>query len=1052
MSKNQKPQGPRHVSVASIDTNASGIAESTISLGLSRFPEPPSSIPSTPPRSNSDSLPPNSTSFSATSIRSATELRKARLQERPSNPPVTSTRFANSGHSFKPTNRSVGSTADTPQPSSSSRVLSPYDWHDGASSIDVDATEDRLLPTSFITSLLQENKDLRKAKRASYASEAFSGISEMTYPPLVNRSGNDNMVSGDYSSGRIPPYRRPQDYRSPPSAYPQPTMADNRMSGDSETLHSVQGYPSFARTASPSKTVPTPGISVVGETPTTLHSNRSGSSQISSTQDSDTITSLTKGYQNKLSTTYETGDELTVDYKTFNPTYSPALPSTAGTQRRFLRDSSRQDATRNSLHSHQSAAPSFISRISGISLRRIFTWRKVKPLPPVPMVPDMSLAVQNAHRKQEESAPLADLVNRAGVLRDLLDKGQHPHDSLNSYHVLPGPDPPTLNEAFEAEARKTKYSDFPQITHLSPLHKEQSQSVHHLTSSNMDTRKRRRMWVGFAIVLIAALVAIGTGVGVTVGRKKQPQFNCSGNFTGSACNLDASCVCTSTSGCNGLAQNVIDLLPVVNQEFSTNITSSSAYSSIWMMQGSPTTGSCASQALLVDVGSGLDQKTYPNRTQWTQAALLWNAVQTQDMNSAQKMKNFVQALPWKNIAGADGPVEADSAFSTTISGFTYNFASQSLTEPPASFVTLGQPTNAQIAKVSAGTQATLDRMYSYAQASATQRQSALMKYWTSVLLQSADDLTVFKTALSVSPIMLPFNASSPSIRNLYVSSPSASFPPPLSCFPGLSNATLQEINTVESIVFGLQAAVSATQFNPACYPDRPIYGVLDVLRLRLPFLDSQTGVARQAVVLTRDANPRVVLHNGQVFSAISNATATPTTIPSTQLDPRQFGTLSLSDHVILQYLISIPDITIANALVKFVLDTTTKAPVPPDMTSALLQSLPSLPVLEVAVFGDVQPSDLTSTVSPFTNPSGSLFFGSPDGTALRNWTINSISGPVVWTQNATSPLVVRDKSLDPNTTITKTWDAASLAISFNVTNVTLATITTVLQGTNDFSP
>jgi hypothetical protein len=170
-----------------------------------------------------------------------------------------------------------------------------------------------------------------------------------------------------------------------------------------------------------------------------------------------------------------------------------------------------------------------------------------------------------------------------------------------------------------------------------------------------------------------------------------------------------------------------------------------------------------------------------------------------------------------------------------------------------------------------------------------------------------------------------------------------------------------------------------------------------------------------------------------------------------QLDQRQYGTLNLSDHVILQYLSSFPDVDTANALINFVLDSATKAPIPPDRYSALFQSLPSLPILEAAVFGDVLPSDLTSTVAPFASPSGALFFGSEDGSALRNWTINTVGGSVVWTENATSPLVIRDKSLG-NTTITQTWNAIALAIAHNIPGIGLSNITKTFQGTQDFSP
>jgi hypothetical protein len=304
-------------------------------------------------------------------------------------------------------------------------------------------------------------------------------------------------------------------------------------------------------------------------------------------------------------------------------------------------------------------------------------------------------------------------------------------------------------------------------------------------------------------------------------------------------------------------------------------------------------------------------------------------------------------------------------------------------------------------------------------------------------------------ALSVSPVLMPFNASSPSIRTLYSNSTSSLFPPPLACFPDLTSEVQQQINSVETGVFDLQPIANTTsEFDTSCYQDRPVYGVLDVLRLRLPFLDSQTGTAKQAVVLARFANPRVVLYQGPMFSAAPNVIYTPTL---SQLDARQYGTLSLFDHVVLRYLTSMPDVNTASAIVSFVLNAAANSSIPPDQSSPSFQSLQSIPFLEVAVFDDVGPPDLTSTVASFTTSSDTLFFGSADGTDLRNWTINTVGGPVVWSENATSPLVVRDSSLG-NTTITQTWDAISIAISNNISGIGLVNITTTLQGTQDFSP
>jgi hypothetical protein len=157
---------------------------------------------------------------------------------------------------------------------------------------------------------------------------------------------------------------------------------------------------------------------------------------------------------------------------------------------------------------------------------------------------------------------------------------------------------------------------------------------------------------------------------------------------------------------------------MVNQDFDTNISLTSAYNDLWIMEGSPTTSNCASQALLVDIGNGNAQRLYPNRTQWAQTALLWNSIQTQNMTAAGQLQQFVQKIPWTSLGTTDGPTStanSEPEFSTTVAGFTFNFASQTVTQPSASFVTLGQPTDAQISRVSSQTKTTLDRMYAFAQ-------------------------------------------------------------------------------------------------------------------------------------------------------------------------------------------------------------------------------------------------------------------------------------------------------------------------------------------------
>jgi len=398
------------------------------------------------------------------------------------------------------------------------------------------------------------------------------------------------------------------------------------------------------------------------------------------------------------------------------------------------------------------------------------------------------------------------------------------------------------------------------------------------------------------------------------------------------------------------------------------------------------------------------------------------------------------------LAASTGIDTSPAAFSLTSTGFIYDFVAQTVTQPNATFINNGQPTSAQISQVGSTAQSALDRMYTYALASSTQRQDALSTYWRSVLNQNPADLGVFISTISASPILVPFDATSPNVANLLTTSKSAPFPPPLACYPGLNSTQIQQVNTMETLVFGLPPVSAATQFNTSCFADRPIYGVLDVLQLRLPFIDSWTGVAKQAAVLTADVRPRVVVYSGEVLSALPNAPNATTM----QTNPLQYGTLGDFNHVILNYISSIPDVNVATALVKFVLSSPA---VPPTNTSTLFQSLASIPVLEVGILGTISPSDISSSVSSFTTPSGNLFFGSDQATLFRNWTITGTGTSVAWTEFASSPEVVRDSSYD-SSVFNQVWNAVSTYLHTSNPGVTVgvSNITQSFEQTGSFSP
>lgn len=449
---------------------------------------------------------------------------------------------------------------------------------------------------------------------------------------------------------------------------------------------------------------------------------------------------------------------------------------------------------------------------------------------------------------------------------------------------------------------------------------------------------------------------------------------------------------------------------------------------------------CAAQARLVDVSPALDSQTVPNRTDWAQSALLWSFVLSQNASAVDEIRNFIEKAHWKSLSG-DGPVTGHSSgFSTTQLGYTFDFAAQTLSEPSVSFVEDGQPSSPQLAEVNGVALAALNRMYTFASgtlligksvpdgnadglvttASSTLRSTALSDYWEYVLQQDPRDLLSFVSQLISSPILLPFDATETAgnspVSSLLTNSNSAPFPPPLGCYPGLTQSQLGLITNLETSVFGLSSPSTQTNFDDPCFADRPVYGVLDVLRLRLPFRDSQTGLAKQAAILSHDASPRVVIYNGQVLSGLpdSNTASIPTT------DPRRFGTLNHINHILLDFFEAIPDVNVATQFVDYVLS----SPVtPPSNDTVLGQSLNIIPTLEAAVFGSITPPDVAGVVSSFTTPSGGLFFGTDQSLAVREWAIAATKTSVTWTQFSNSPLIVNDDSFT-DTAFNAVWDPA----------------------------
>jgi hypothetical protein len=227
-----------------------------------------------------------------------------------------------------------------------------------------------------------------------------------------------------------------------------------------------------------------------------------------------------------------------------------------------------------------------------------------------------------------------------------------------------------------------------------------------------------------------------------------------------------------------------------------------------------------------------------------------------------------------------------------------------------------------------------------------------------------------------------------------------------------------------------------------------VYGIVDLLRLRLPFPDERQGVGLQAAVISQEAKVRAIVYSGEILSALPDATSLPS-LSALSTDPREFGTLDFMDHVLLNYLSSISNTTLTNELIALVLSS---GPAPPSNTSDLAQTLPSLPVLEFALFGSVKPQDIAGSVSSFSTPSGSLFFGSGAGQTFREWALVNTSAQVAWTENSLSEQVVHEGA-QTNSEFESVWTPASKLVSQGSTDASdVGGVVASLESFGLFSP
>jgi len=176
--------------------------------------------------------------------------------------------------------------------------------------------------------------------------------------------------------------------------------------------------------------------------------------------------------------------------------------------------------------------------------------------------------------------------------------------------------------------------------------------------------------------------------------------------------------------------------------------------------------------------------------------------------------------------------------------------------------------------------------------------------------------------------------------------------------------------------------------------DRPLYGVFNLLNLRLPFpsSDQRSSLPQQSLVLKSSTIvDRITVHAGELL--VAGPLAAAPSSPSLPATPERFGLLSRLDHILLDFLTVVP-VSTANDFVDYVLSSPS-APPSASTYPSLLDN--SLPLLEVQLWGGLQYGDidcarssLVGTASSSSSASApALFFGSSAGDAWRSWALSN---------------------------------------------------------------
>jgi hypothetical protein len=322
--------------------------------------------------------------------------------------------------------------------------------------------------------------------------------------------------------------------------------------------------------------------------------------------------------------------------------------------------------------------------------------------------------------------------------------------------------------------------------------------------------------------------------------------NCAPGYIGAFCQLDSTCVCPDGgSACEvKLARSLLAASTTAVSLFTPRISPDRLAGLLNTVLPSVDGSDCSAQARLLDLPN-LDPARYRQRQRWIQAVLLWDLAASEDVGNS-TLRDFQSGLNywrWQDAAS----FEPQPSFQAAAHGYIIDFAYEQIFAPPMS-VDDAKLSATQIGRMENETAVAFGKLLSHATAASTQRSTALFNRLTS-LGYGSEELVTLRQNVLASPVMFAFDAAAQSGPGSVMEQANAAatagttFPRPVACQESLSAAQVDEITRLEDGILGLNVTGSSTT---SCI-GRPLNGTLDVLGLRLPFLEAD--LARQAVVV-----------------------------------------------------------------------------------------------------------------------------------------------------------------------------------------------------------